>query len=244
MSATVCRLLPFAVADGPHNMAADEALLESAAAAVASLRFYGWAEATVSLGYFQPQAVRFSDPLLAGLPWVRRPTGGGALVHHHEVTYALALPAGPPWQARGESWLCRMHRVVAEALASLGVAARGACADEKFGDVLCFQHHTPGDLLIGPAKVVGSAQRRQRGALLQHGSILLAASPFTPGLPGVAERSGRRLNAGGLAAAFRDCFARSAGWDLRPSDWTAGERHRIDALSAGQYASAAWNAKR
>src|SRR5438093_13282662 len=111
MSQTV-RLLPYAVADGPHNMAADEALLESAVAGAASLRFYGWAEATLSLGYFQPERSRQQYARLARLPFVRRPSGGHALVHHHEVTYALALPVGRPWQA-GEPWLCRMHEIIA-----------------------------------------------------------------------------------------------------------------------------------
>src|SRR5712671_6762185 len=116
MSLPICRLVPYAVAEGPHNMAADEALLEAAAAGRASLRFYGWSEATVSLGYFQAEALRRQDPRLAGLPYVRRPSGGATLVHHHEVTYALALPAGPPWQS-GVSWLGRMHVVIAAALA-------------------------------------------------------------------------------------------------------------------------------
>ena len=157
------RLLPFATADGPHNMAADEALLESAIAGAVSLRFYGWSAPTLSLGYFQPQSVRLSDPLLAGLPWLRRPTGGAALVHHHELTYALALPTGRPWQAPGESWLARMHAIVAEALADLAARPDGVVEESKYGEILCFLHHTPGDLRIGRAKVVGSAQRRQRG---------------------------------------------------------------------------------
>ena len=59
-------------------MAADEALVRSAAEGIASLRFYGWSAATLSLGYFQPHSTRFSDPLLAALPWVRRPSGGAA----------------------------------------------------------------------------------------------------------------------------------------------------------------------
>src|ERR687887_40477 len=112
MSVLACRLLPYAAAGGPHNMAADEMLLESAAAGVASLRFYGWCEATLSLGYFQAEKLRCADERLAQLPYVRRPTGGATLVHHHEVTYALGLPAGPPWQT-GEPWLRRMHGIIA-----------------------------------------------------------------------------------------------------------------------------------
>ena len=82
-------------------MASDDTLLESAAAGVASLRFYGWREPTLSLGYFQPSAPARAYPGLGGLAWVRRPTGGAALVHHHELTYALALPPGPTWQPPG-----------------------------------------------------------------------------------------------------------------------------------------------
>src|SRR5262249_13270053 len=87
-----CRLLPYTVADGQTNVATDEALLESALAGVATLRFYGWSEPTLSLGYFQSHTIRLADPLLAELPFVRRPSGGDTLVQHHELTYALALP--------------------------------------------------------------------------------------------------------------------------------------------------------
>src|SRR5437899_518235 len=108
MTSPHCRLLPFHIAAGPWQMAADEVLLESAVRGLASLRFYGWPAATLSLGYFQPAAVRRADPTLSALPWVRRPSGGSALVHHHEITYALALPAGAPWQTRKGCALC-MH---------------------------------------------------------------------------------------------------------------------------------------
>lgn len=241
----VCRLLPYAVADGPHNMAADEALLEAAAAGQASLRLYGWAEATVSLGYFQAEALRRVDPHLAGLPFVRRPSGGATLVHHHELTYALALPAGPPWQT-GESWLCRMHQIIAAALAGLGVTvqAHAPAPAPPFAGVLCFQHFTAGDLLIGAAKVVGSAQRRQRGALMQHGGILLAASPHTPALPGIRELSGRSLSVEETCAAVVREFARQTGWDVAPGAWNAAERRRIATLAADKYAGVAWNLKR
>src|SRR5947208_3547802 len=151
------RLLPFETLPGPANMAADEAMLEGAEAGVASLRFYGWAEPTLSLGYFQPSGDKHTDPRLAGLPWVRRATGGAALVHHHEVTYALALPAGRPWQSAGESWVCRFHRLIAAALTPAGAVTRAViCGEEKrLGAVLCFLHQTPGDLLAASAKVGG-----------------------------------------------------------------------------------------
>ena len=241
---SVVRLLPFSEDDGPHNMAADEALLEAAGAGQASLRFYGWSEAVLSLGYFQPHTVHISDPLLENLPYVRRPTGGAALVHHHELTYALALPAGISWQNRNDSWLLRMHAVLAEALARLGMAPESVGQEVKHGDVLCFLHHTPGDLRIGRNKVAGSAQRRQRGALLQHGAVLLTASPHTPTLLGVAELCGRRLSAAEVAEAVQECFIRRSGWRLRASEWTDEERGRTNALAAEKYCQAAWNDKR
>jgi lipoate-protein ligase A len=241
-----CRLLPPASAGGPVNMAADEALLHSAVAGVASLRFYGWTEATLSLGYFQAAGPARASDRLAALPWVRRPTGGAALVHHHEVTYALALPAGAPWQSRGLSWLRRMHQVIRAALADCGVTAR-LCPPEgerKLGEVLCFLHLTPDDLLVGDGKVVGSAQRRHRGALLQHGGILLSTSPTTPELPGIAELSGQRLTDEDIRASVTGRLARETGWQVVRGAWTPDEHRRIAELAAGKYATREWNEKR
>lgn len=226
-------------------MAADEALLESAAAGTASLRFYAWEPATVSLGYFQPERLRRDDPLLAELPYVRRPSGGATLVHHHEVTYALALPAGRPWQT-GASWLERMHGIIAAALARLGVTAtpQSAGLDQPFAGFLCFRHVTTGDLLIGTAKVTGSAQRRQRGALLQHGAILLATSPYAPVLPGIRELTGRTLDPAATCAAVAEEFARQTGWVLTPGPWTDAELRRTDVLAREKYGHPSWNARR
>lgn len=244
---SACRLLPLVEADGPWQMAADQALLEGAAeAGTASLRFYTWPRATLSLGYFQPEAVRHSDARLAALPWVRRPSGGEALVHDREVTYALALPPGSPWQRRGESWLWRMHGIIAEALAELGVTARpcGEGEERRLGEALCFLHQTPADLLVGGAKVVGSAQRKQRGALMQHGGILLAASPAAPQLPGVADLAGRRLTPPEVAAAVAAQFGHATGAALEGGDWSDAERRRIAELVATRYTQPAWNSKR
>ncbi len=153
------RLLPFHIADGAWQMAADEVMLEAAVAGIASLRFYGWPRANLSIGYFQNAAMAQAHPGLADLPLVRRASGGAALVHHLEVTYALGLPAGSPWQVRGEPWPRRMHTMVAIALRTFGIQARlCSSADErKHGAVLCFLHLTPDDLLLGEHKVVGSA---------------------------------------------------------------------------------------
>jgi len=242
----ICRLLPLEAMDGVHNMAADETLLESALAGLPSLRFYIWNEPTVSLGYFQAESLRLGDSKLAHLPWVRRPSGGAALIHDRELTYALALPPGRPWQP-GASWLTRMHTIICQALADLAVRsmpfAAQAAGMKPFTGLLCFQHFTAGDLMIGGAKVVGSAQRRQHGALVQHGGILLSESPHTPVLPGILELSGQELSAQVVREQVTRTFAAETGWKLVPGDWTEAERARTAVLANEKYAADAWNRK-
>ncbi|MFL5342078.1 MAG: biotin/lipoate A/B protein ligase family protein [Gemmataceae bacterium] len=240
------RLLPLETADGATNMAADEVLLEAAVAGSAALRFYTWSEPTLSLGYFQPEAVRQTDPVLASLPWVRRPSGGGTLVHHHELTYSLALPAGFDWQPKGQSWLCRFHGYIAQALAVSDINVRACqCGEErKLGEVLCFLHQTAGDLILKGHKVVGSAQRKQRLALMQHGALLLGQSPFTPALPGIWQLAGPLSITGFRLLVLDELLPKVTGWQLVESEWTDAERARIAELVRDKYTSDVWNRKR
>jgi lipoyl(octanoyl) transferase len=240
-----CRLLPFSLGDGPTNMAADEVLLQSAQRGVMSLRFYGWTEVTLSLGYFQAAAGRESDPKLRELPFVRRPTGGATLVHDHELTYALALPAAFRHQT-GESWLNRMHRIIASALAKRGIACRLATAAEtgQGAATLCFQQFTPGDLLLNGSKIAGSAERRQKGCLLQHGAILLKASPHASQLPGILEQAGFDLSPSECQAAIVPGFQEETDWDLVELPWDRQELANRDRLVIEKYSRAEWNNKR
>ncbi|HMF16845.1 MAG TPA: biotin/lipoate A/B protein ligase family protein [Gemmataceae bacterium] len=242
----IVRLLPLEVRDGPGNMAADEVMLEAAVAGEASLRFYTWQPATLSLGYFQPHLVWESDPPLRPLPFVRRPSGGATLVHDSELTYALALPAGNDWQPRGKSWICRMHDIIAEVLRSFAVDANAvACGQEKkLGHVLCFQHQTPGDLILHGHKIAGSAQRKQRGALLQHGAILLARSQHAPVLPGIHELSDIEIAPERLTHQLELAFQQQTGWVLQPQAWTAAELARIRELAQIKYSQEHWTRKR
>src|SRR5262249_47276804 len=93
-------------------MAADEVMVRTAAEyGIASLRFYGWSPPTLSLGYFQPAHARLTEPRLAGMAFVRRASGGAAIVHDHELTYALAVPPDAPWHTGGP-WMRRMHECI------------------------------------------------------------------------------------------------------------------------------------
>ena len=95
---TICRILPHDRGDGPSNMAMDEALLDSVAddPTMAVVRTYEWSMPTLSLGYFQKMEEVAADPRWASVPIVRRPTGGGALWHDREVTYAVVVPSAHP----------------------------------------------------------------------------------------------------------------------------------------------------
>jgi lipoate-protein ligase A len=235
------------LAGGATQMAADETMLESALMGVASLRFYCWDEPTVSLGYFQSHRVRHAAGL-ESLPYVRRPTGGETLVHHHELTYALALPAGRPWQLASEpvsTWLSRFHGVVGEALARMGVSAR----QEEIllppaGPTFCFHHVTAGDLVIEGRKIAGSAQRRRKGALLQHGAVLLKRSPHAPALQGILDLTGIALDGDELASEISRSWMCHSGSTLETSPWSVEEERRIEALRSNRYTDVVWNQKR
>jgi lipoate-protein ligase A len=180
-------------------MALDEALLGWVAAGDESayLRTYGWAVPTLSLGYFQSLAQARADRRWESVPVVRRPTGGGAIWHEHEVTYALVVPAAHP-MARSRTELYRVvHAAFAELLRDYGAGGQMAAEARNGGravapqqtehkrPLLCFTDRSPHDIVIGGFKVVGSAQRRRSGAVLQHGSLLLDRSERTPELCGV-----------------------------------------------------------
>jgi lipoate-protein ligase A len=198
----LCHVLPHEVADGPANMALDEALLNAVASGgdPAYLRTYGWAIPTLSLGYFQHVEDVPADPRWHAVPLVRRLTGGGAIWHHHEMTYAVILPADHPL-ARPRTALYRaVHTAIAAILADLGVRAvrRGPAVIaepvEQKRSFLCFTDRNPEDIVCDGIKVVGSAQRRRAGAILQHGSVLLAQSSFVPELLGVCDVAGVLLD--------------------------------------------------
>ena len=179
-------------------MAVDEALLEAAAEGQGTLRFYRWSEPTLSLGYFQQYADRRQHEPSRQCAVVRRPSGGGAILHDIELTYSLAIPAAHPLAADRLGCYRAIHAALVEALADWGVQAVVLQkADRELHHrqpFLCFQRRAPGDVLVDGVKIAGSAQRRCRGAVLQHGSVLLGRSAAAPELPGLADLSGKQVD--------------------------------------------------
>ncbi len=175
-------------ADGPTNMAADECL---AAVAVSRgglvIRLYRWETTTVSLGAFQPIAAARACAAIVGVPLVRRPSGGGAIVHGSDFTYAAAIPKQHPWGAAAQPLYDALHGAMVETLRAWGVETRLADPDPAAeGEFFCFDRRAGGDLVADHplcdagsrgVKLMGSAQRRLADAVLQHGSLLLAENP-------------------------------------------------------------------
>jgi len=210
-------------------MARDEALLMRVGTheSPPTLRLYQWEPPTISLGYFQRYADFETLPSpLGGLAVVRRTTGGGAILHDLELTYSLTLPAEHELLARGVQRLYELaHDAIIASLKSLHVdSARDGESDGSGaarGPFFCFERRHRFDVLTGREKVAGSAQRRTRNAVLQHGSIILA------------DRFGRQTAArvphdfetavGMLRGRLVDDLARLAGVALRPGDWSPDE---------------------
>lgn len=156
-------------------MAIDEALLDDADRTGSRLlRLYRWDPPTLSLGRNQPLEGIAPD----GIPVVRRPTGGQAVWHEHEVTYAVAAPISAFGSLRRAYQA--IHERIAAGLRLLGADVSLATACGPVGPsarpVSCFAAPAGGEILARGRKLVGSAQVRRRRALLQHGSILLGGS--------------------------------------------------------------------
>lgn len=169
------RLLRSPAAPGVHNMAVDEALMAHARQAGEWVfRVYGWSEPTLSFG--RNQATRGYDRgriAEAGLGVVRRPTGGRSILHFRELTYSVVAPCDDAGDLHTSYEF--INTILLAGLRSLGVAAQTATAARSVapGESPCFALPAPGELEVAGRKLVGSAQWRQDGALLQHGSILI-----------------------------------------------------------------------
>src|ERR1043166_3427968 len=162
---------------GALNMAWDEALMARARrTGEAVLRVYAWSAPTLSLG--RNQAARDAYDLEGaerrGVGIVRRPTGGRALLHDHEVTYSVTAPEAFDPSPRGAYE--RINLVLLDALRALGVPAVVATVSARArppGLSPCFDEPSAGEIVLDSRKLVGSAQWREAGAMLQHGSILI-----------------------------------------------------------------------
>jgi lipoyl(octanoyl) transferase len=168
------------------NMSLDHALARRAAATdEAVLRCYTWRQPTLSFGRNQSAIAAYDRSALAREGWdiVRRPTGGRAVLHGHEITYSVTAPLrrrsddAPPDPPGLRAWYVAINQLLVNALQRLGVPAMLAsetAGARSLGPRPCFDDAVSGEVVVFGRKLIGSAQWREGNALLQHGSILIA----------------------------------------------------------------------
>ena len=234
--------------DGPTNMARDEHLLYNARLRPAAVRIYFWDPPTISLGYFQrfAEIQRLPAPLRE-LAVVRRPTGGGAILHDREITYCLVLDESltPARQAPVELYRL-VHRCWQQVLEPAGVPTRLApealpLPSPRSGPFFCFEKPGRTDLLLGEHKLAGSAQRRIPGRVLQHGS-LLTGKRFEAH-PGAHVEPPSRRDLDRWIEGFVDRLAAALGLTPAPATWTDAELADVQRRRL-RYADETWTRRR
>ena len=245
------RLIPLHAGAAAENMSIDQALQESVEAdGVPVLRLYTWSHPTLSLGYFQKLADRDGHAESHSLDCVRRSTGGGAIVHDCELTYSLAVPIDPAQAGPRLDLYQQTHAAITEALAGFGLRAAPFRDDPSPSPTagkapfLCFQRRTDEDLIVSGYKVLGSAQRKSRRAMLQHGSLLLSASRWAPQLPGLSELGGRPIPLAPLAQAVSETIGQALQIDWTAGEISAHERIRAGDIEAEKFAANRWLCRR
>ncbi len=254
MSSTVAkiRLIDDPPALGAWNMAVDQAILEranDADEALPTLRIYRWQPATLSLGYFQKFDDRQQHPPSVDCDVVRRASGGGAILHDQEVTYSLVMPSRNRWAAANSELYAKVHESIIRVLGTYGVQSHlfGDATDHNDGEpkhFLCFKRRSDGDIVFRDQKVVGSAQRRYKKAILQHGSILLETSAFAPELPGVFELLGDSFDASDFAEKFVQEVCRELGFVADSGTLSDAECSRARELEHSKFETDDWTVHR
>jgi lipoyl(octanoyl) transferase len=244
----ICDVYPYEIADGPANMALDEAILEAVGRGevAAALRVYGWSVPTLSLGYFQRMAEVRADARWSEVPIVRRLTGGGAIWHHHEVTYAIVVPEGHELARPSVRLYRAVHGAISGGLVGLGIGAvrlgevfsPGDCGRSR--PLLCFTDRSPEDIVCEGTKIVGSAQRRRWGAVLQHGSVLLARSSRTPELGGLSDFADGSDGPREWSNRLVEWITKGVGLSALPARIPESIRVGAAAREAGRYRDPGW----
>ncbi|MEZ4637352.1 MAG: lipoate--protein ligase family protein [Caldilineaceae bacterium] len=261
---------------GAANMAVDEAIAIAAAAGDVppTLRFYRWSPPAVSLGRHQKVADVDVDRIAAlGYDLVRRTTGGRAILHTDELTYSAAAHADEPRMAGGvmDAYL-RLSNGLLSGLQALGLQAEKAGADVRAGrdvSAACFEVPSAYEITAHGRKLMGSAQSRRQGYVLQHGSLPLVgdiarlvdvlALPADEATALRAQLSSRALTLADalgvaedssllgfahVAAAMAAGFAETLNLELVPGALTAAEQECTESLIREQYATPAWTQHR
>jgi lipoate-protein ligase A len=260
------------------NMALDEALLDwnSEGIIPPTIRFYGWNPATLSVGYFQKAEKEIDLEAVEkyGLGFVRRPTGGRGVLHDQELTYSVIVSEEHPDMPKT---VTEAYRVISEGILQgfreLGLDAYFAVPkteEERQGlknprSAVCFDAPSWYELVVEGRKVAGSAQTRQKGVILQHGSILLDLDEeklfnlFKYPSERVKERMQKNFKNKAVAvnalreipvtideakAAFKKGFEKGLDITLEPYTLSVDEQAYVEKIAKEKYSTEEWNYKR
>lgn len=264
---TTWRLILTGPQPGDMNMGLDEAILEAVESGLVrpTLRLYSWCPPCLSLGYNQPYQDIDLDRLNArGWGLVRRSTGGRAILHTDELTYAVIGPKTDPRLA-GDlmSSYRRISRALYQALLNLGLSVEIHAGKNPHAhqEPVCFDNPSDFEITANGKKIIGSAQARKKAGILQHGSLPLtgdltritevlsypsdhererAGKLLVENAATVSSVLGKEVSWGSAALAFREAFAESLNLDLVEESLTPNEAERARNLAEKKYRVAGW----
>lgn len=263
------RFLDTGFHSGAWNMAVDEAMLLAHARGLTppTLRFFRWQPPCVSLGYFQSaDDVDWEECARRGYDVVRRPTGGRAILHDEELTYSVVIADK---EIVGGSSVLASYAALSQGLI-LGLRALGIEAHLEGGrrkteggnpssftsGANCFAAAARCDVMTGGKKIVGSAQMRREGVILQHGAVPLrlnaeawqAVLPGTPDLrwsaTDVNKEAPQNVQYDDLARALRQGFEAALGVTLQPAELTNWENFKAQELVKAKYGASEWTRRK
>ncbi len=266
------RLLLDGASDGPRNMAVDEALLCACAAGLAppTLRLYRWDGPILSIGYFQDagREIDLQKCRALGVEVVRRPSGGKAVLHEGDLSFAIVVGGRcNPFAGRASAGLGRVGRCLIEAVRRCGADARFASIDDlgryssdRSSSPGCFQTLHPHEVVVEGHKIAGIAQARRQGGVLIHGSIqlsydqklfqsLLRLGGNGKGLEGreslpvatIGDPVQGISTVRDLSGALVRSMEEDFGVSIRPGALSRRESSMVDNLIGSKYTKAGWN---
>jgi lipoyl(octanoyl) transferase len=263
------RILPFRKAGAVENMAVDEAVFRASIRKKVppTLRFYGWRVPALSIGCFQDYEKEVDSEACRkfGVDIVRRPTGGKAVLHEQELTYAVIAGADSPLFRPD---ILQTYRVIsgciAKGLAEIGIRAEMEADGRRAPDGTlrssCFSSPSRYELLVGGRKICGSAQMRSHGIFLQHGSLLMACDPLRTcavmlprrdrerdadllrnAITSVGEQAGAAVDRENLCRVLREGFEQALDIQFLEGPLTPEEEELKGELMTKKYGSEGWN---
>ncbi|MGY4690260.1 lipoate--protein ligase family protein [Salibacterium sp. K-3] len=261
-----------------YNMAMDEMLLQwhSEGNIPPVVRFYGWNPATLSIGYFQKvhKDINLEAVQQHGLGFVRRPTGGRGVLHDKELTYSVIVSEDHPEMP---ATVTEAYRVISEGILegfrNLGLSADFSIPRTKEEEealkhprsAVCFDAPSWYELVVEGRKIAGSAQTRQKGVILQHGSILLDLDEdklfdlfqypservrermqkgFKKKAAAINELTDAPITMESVSKAFHEGFAEGLNVNWKPYILSTEEDAAVRKLAEEKYDTEAWNYRR